>query len=74
MSRSLSHETEQELCESSPLHVNMFRSLSRETRNKSILFHNTQLLALIVIKAWENGSSALEEVETVNSFVTTGES
>ena len=31
----------------------------------SILFHNTQLLALIVIKMWENWSSALEEVETV---------
>ena len=31
----------------------------------SILFHNTQLLALIVIKIWENWSSALEEVETV---------
>ena len=32
---------------------------------RSILFHNTQLLALIVIKIWENWSSALEEVETV---------
>ena len=31
----------------------------------SILFHNTQLLALIVIKIWENLSSALEEVQTV---------
>ena len=31
----------------------------------SILFHNTQLLALIVIKIWENWSSALEEVQTV---------
>ena len=31
----------------------------------SILFHNTQLLALIVIKMWENWSSALEEMETV---------
>ena len=32
---------------------------------RSILFHNTQLLALIVIKIWENWSSALEEAETV---------
>ena len=32
---------------------------------RSILFHNTQLLALIVIKIWENWSSALEEVQTV---------
>ena len=32
---------------------------------RSILFHNTQLLALIVIKIWENWSSTLEEVETV---------
>ena len=31
----------------------------------SILFHNIHLLALIVIKMWENWSSALEEVETV---------
>ena len=32
---------------------------------RSILFHNTQLLAVIVIKIWENWSSALEKVETV---------
>ena len=32
---------------------------------RSILFHNTQLLALIVIKIWENWSSTLEEVEIV---------
>ena len=35
---------------------------------KSILFHNTQSLALIVIKIWENLSRALEEVENVIDY------
>ena len=34
----------------------------------SILFHNTQLLALIVIKMWENWSSALEGGGNSNRF------
>ena len=35
---------------------------------KSILFHNTQSLALIVIKVWENLTRALEEVENVIDY------
>ena len=38
---------------------------SKRNQVRSILFHNTQLLALIVIKIWENWSSTLEEVEIV---------
>ena len=36
-----------------------------EAGRNNILIHNTELLAPIVIKIWENWSSASEEVETV---------